>query len=104
MADWRKVALAAILADGKVDDTEVKVLQRELKEADGKIGEDGIKFLLELRATAQKKAKAKKEELTDSFEKFFAKVVTDNVLKEGKIDATSATWLKDNLFSEKKVD
>ena len=31
MADWRKMAMAAILADGKVDEGEVKLLQKELK-------------------------------------------------------------------------
>jgi hypothetical protein len=104
MADWRKVAMAAILADGKVDAEEVKVLQRELKGADGTVDDEGMKFLLELRETAQKKAKAKKEALTDSFEKFFFKVITDNVLKDGKVDAAEAGWLRKNLFADKKID
>lgn len=103
MADWRKVAMAAILADGKVDEAEVKVLTKELKE-DGKYTEDGIKFILELRVAAQKKAKAKKEELTEPFEKFFFKVVKDSVLKDGKIDASEAKWLEENLFADKKID
>jgi uncharacterized membrane protein YebE (DUF533 family) len=101
MADYRKLAIAALLADGKIDDTEVKVLGKELKEANGKIGKDGIKFLVELRNTAQKKTK---EELPESFEKFFFKVVTDNVLEDGKIDASEANWLRTTLFADGKID
>jgi hypothetical protein len=104
MADYRKLAIAALLADGKIDETEVKILTRELKEADGKIGNDGIKFLVDLRNTAQKKAKATKEELPESFEKFFFKVVSENVLKDGKIDTSEASWLRTTLFADGKID
>jgi uncharacterized membrane protein YebE (DUF533 family) len=104
MADYRKLAIAAILADGKIDETEVKILAKELKGPNGKIGNDGIKFLVELRNTAQKRAKATKEDLTDSFEKFFFKVVTDNVLTDGKIDASEAAWLRTTLFADGKID
>jgi hypothetical protein len=103
MADWRKVAMAAILADGKIDDAEVKVLKKELY-ADKKIDQDEVQFLIELRTVAQKKAKAKKEQLTDVFERFFFKAITDNVLKDGKIDATEAGWLRKALFADGKID
>jgi uncharacterized tellurite resistance protein B-like protein len=103
MADWRKVAMAAILADGKVDEAEVKVLKKELW-ADGKIDEEEVKFLIELRGVAQKKAKAKKEELTAVFEKLFFKAIEENVLKDKKIDAAEAQWLRDMLFADGKVD
>ena len=98
------MAVAAILADNQIDENEVKILNKELKEADGKIGEEGVKFLVELRNTAQKKAKAKKEELTVAFEKFFFKVITENVLKDGKIDANEAGWLRTTLFADGKID
>jgi hypothetical protein len=104
MADFRNLAIAAILADGKIDDTEVKVLSKELKGADGKIGEDGIKFLLDLREKGQKKAKAAKEPFSEAFESFFFKVVTENVLKDGKIDAAEAGWLRKTLFADGKID
>lgn len=104
VADFRKLAMAAILADGKVDEAEVKVLGKELKGEDGKITDDGLQFLLDLRGTAQRKAKAKKEELTEAFEKFFFKVVTDTVLKDGKIDKDEVAWLRKSLFADKKID
>jgi hypothetical protein len=104
MPDWRKVATAAILADNQIDENEIKILQRELKESDGKIGEEGVKFLVDLRNTAQKRLKAKKETLSDKFEDFFFKVISENVLKDGKIDATEAGWLETTLFADGKID
>jgi len=104
MADWRKIAMAAILADGKVDENEVSVLKKELKGESGKIEEEGLGFLLELRSAALKRAKAKKEDLTDAFENFFNKVVIDKVVKEGKIDADAVTCLKTNLYGGKVDD
>src|SRR5262249_6404220 len=52
MADWRKLVVAAILADGKIDDDEVKILKKELW-ADRKIDRDEVAFLVELRNAAQ---------------------------------------------------
>jgi len=103
MADWRKLALATILADGKIDDNEIKVLKKELWE-DGTIDQDEVKFLIELRNTAQKKAKAKKEEINPKFEKLFFQAIEENVLKEGGINAEQVTWLREMLFADKKID
>jgi hypothetical protein len=105
MADWRKMAMAAILADGAVDESEVALLKRELKGADGKIDEEGLKFLIELRVAAHKKAKSAGATVNEVFEKFFSKTVHDHVLKDGKVDAAGAAWLKTHLFADsKKVD
>jgi hypothetical protein len=101
MANWKKVALAALLADGKIDDTEVKVLRKELY-ADGKIDQDEVEFLIELRNTAQKKAKG--ADLNPNFEKFFFKAVQDNVLEDGAISAQEARWLRKMLYADKKID
>src|SRR5260370_20984354 len=75
MADWKKVALAAILSDGKIDDNEVKLLKKELWE-DNKIDDDEVKFLVELRNAAQKKARAAKEEVNPAFTKLFFKTIS----------------------------
>ena len=101
MADWKKVALAALLADGQIDDTEVKVLKKELY-ADRKIDREEVEFLIELRNTAQKKAKG--VELNANFEKFFFKAIEDNVLEDGAISAEEATWLRKMLYADKKID
>ena len=101
MADWKKVARAALLADGQIDDTEVKVLKKELY-ADGKIDREEVEFLIDLRNTAQKKAKG--AELNANFEKFFFKAIQDNVLDDGEISAEEAGWLRKMLYADKKID
>ena len=74
MADWRNMSMALIMADGTIGDDEIKVLRKELL-ADGKIDKDEVTFLVELRNSAQKKAKAKKVEVNPKFEKFFGDAV-----------------------------
>lgn len=101
MADWRKVALAALLADNEIDETEVKVLKKELY-ADGKIDKKEVEFLIELRNEAQKRAKG--APLAQTFENFFFKAIQDNVLADGKIDTKEANWLRKMLFADNKVD
>jgi hypothetical protein len=101
MADWRKLAKESLLADGKIDETEVKVLRKELW-ADGKIDRDEVKFLIDLRNAAQKKSKG--GELLPAFEKLFFKAIEDNVLADGKISAKEAAWLRAMLFADGKID
>jgi uncharacterized tellurite resistance protein B-like protein len=103
MADWRKLALDMILADGTIDDTEVKVLQKELW-ADGKIDAKEVEFLIELRNSAQKKAKAKKVEVNPKFEALFFKAIEQNILRDGRITAKEAGWLRRMLFADGKID
>jgi hypothetical protein len=103
MADWRKVAMAAILSDGRIDEAKVKLLRRELW-ADGKIDKDEVKFLIDLRNAAQKKAKAKRKRVNPKFEQLFFKAISTNVLKDGKIDSAEARWLRTMLFADGKID
>jgi uncharacterized tellurite resistance protein B-like protein len=103
MADFRKLALEAILADGAIDDGEVRVLQKELW-ADGKIDAKEVEFLIELRNTAQKKAKAKKAEVNPKFEALFFKAIEQKVLGDGRISGREAKWLRKMLFADGKID
>ena len=103
MADWRKLALEAILADGKIDDAEVRVLQKEFW-ADGKIDAKEVEFLIELRNRAQKKAKAKGKDVNPKFETLFFKAIEQNVLRDGQISAKEADWLRKMLFADGKID
>ena len=103
MAEWRKLAVQLTLADGKIDDDEVKILKKELWE-DGKIDREEVQFLVELRNAAQKKAKARKEEVNPKFEALFFKAIEANVLQDGKIDAAEARWLCGMLFADGKID
>ena len=63
-----------------------------------------VNFLVELRNAAQKKAKAKKEEVNPKFTAMFFKAVEENVLTDGKIDASEAGWLREMLFADGKID
>ena len=103
MAEWRKLAVQLTLADGKIDDDEVKILKKELW-ADGHIDKEEVNFLIALRNTAQKKAKAAKRRMNPKFEALFFKAIGENVLKDGSIDTREAKWLRDMLFADGKID
>ena len=103
MADWKKLAISLTLADGRIDDDEVKILRKELW-ADGKIDKDEVKFLIEMRNRAQKKAKAQQAEVNPKFETLFFRAIQNNVLKDGKIDPKEAQWLRKMLFADRKID
>ena len=100
MPDYRKLAMAAILADGTVDAAEISLLKKHLKGEDGKIDADGVQFLVELRTKLKKSESGASEE----FDKYFYKVVGDNVMQEGAVNQTGAEFLRTNLFASKKVD
>jgi hypothetical protein len=101
MADWRTLVINLVLADGVIEDSEVKVLRKELYK-DGKIDRKEVEFLIDLRNKAQKKAKDKP--VNPTFERFFFKAIEDNVLEDGVISPTEAKWLRTMLFADKKID
>lgn len=51
MAEWRKVAKALALGDGRIDEKEVAILRKELF-ADGKIDKSELEFLYEIKRGA----------------------------------------------------
>ncbi len=103
MADFRKLVISTLLADGQIDDKECAALKKELW-ADGKIDKTEVKFLIDLRNQAQKKAKALGTDVNPSFTKLFFKAIEDNVLKDGVITGSEAKWLRDMLFADGKID
>ena len=96
MANWQKLATAVLLADGKIDDAETKILRKELYE-DGVIDKQEVDFLIDLRNKA-------KGNVSPAFTKFFFKAIQDNVLEDGGIDADEAAWLRKMLYADKKID
>lgn len=100
-ADFRKLAVELCLADGKIDESEVKVIKKALYE-DGKIQQKEVEFLIELRGLAQKKAKG--ASLTPAFENFFFKALQDSVLDNGYISPKEATLLRKAIFADGKVE
>lgn len=84
-----------ILAAGKVDSHELKVLEQELY-AHGKIGRPEADFLVELHKRVL--------HLTPAFEQFFYKAIKSYILADGRIDAEEAAWLRRMLFADGKID
>jgi hypothetical protein len=101
VADWQKLALDSILADGAIDETEVKILKKELY-ADGKIDKQELAWLLKLREAAQKRAKGK--DLHPAFEKLFFDVIYNRVVNNGVINKEGVALLRSAIFADKKVD
>jgi hypothetical protein len=99
--DFKQMAKDAILADGTIDDNEIKLLQKYLKTA---TGDEGLAFLIDLRNSYSKKAKGKGGAMSAAFEKFFFKTMNAHVMKEGKISSAGASYLSTTLFPGGKVD
>jgi hypothetical protein len=95
MAEWRKVAKALALADGRIDTKEVSILRTELF-ADGKIDKSELEFLNDLRKSA--------ESTVQAFTDLFIQAVKSNMLADGEISDTEAKWLRKAIFADKKVD
>jgi len=95
MADWRKLAKVALLADGKIDDAEVAILRRHLF-ADKRIDRTELEFLFEAQKGARQAA--------PSFQRLLFEGVRTHILMDGKISADEAAWLKQWIFADGKVD
>ncbi len=99
--DFRKLAVELCLADGKIDETEVRVIKKALYQ-DGKIDQKEVEFLIELRSLAQKKAKG--TSLTPAFENFFFKALEDSVLDNGIVSSKEANFLRKAIFADGKIE
>src|SRR5262245_52096611 len=102
--EWRSVCMDALLADGVIDAKEVKILKKALKKKEGGIHPEGMTFLVDLRAVATKKAKARKERLRPAFETYFMKSVEEHIMKDGDITGYEADWLRKTFFADKRID
>jgi len=83
------------LADGVIDDEEVKQLRAELY-ADGKIDREEVELLIGLRNEAK--------QVAPSFDQLYIEAIKSNVLADGDLDADEAAWLRKAVFADGKVD
>lgn len=95
MADWKKLAKEALLADGRIDTREVEILRKSLF-ADARIDKSELEFLADLRKSAKSTVK--------EFMKLFIDAVKNHVLADGVITDTEAAWLRKTIFADNKVD
>lgn len=95
MADWKKLAKALALADGKIDTKETDIIKREFY-ADGKLDRSEIEFLCDLRNSASS--------CVNVYNDLVFSAVKSTVLADGTIDAKEAAWLRKLIFADNKVD
>lgn len=95
MADWRKLAKALALADGRIDTKESNIIRKELW-ADGKLDRSELEFLLDLKKNAQS--------VVGEFDKMLHAAIKAAVLADGDIDAREAAWLRKFLYADGRID
>jgi uncharacterized membrane protein YebE (DUF533 family) len=95
MADWRRLAKALALADGRIDTKETEIIKKELM-ADGKLDRSEIEWLLDVRRSSSGSVQA--------FDQFVFAALKPIILADGAIDAKEATWLRKFIFADGKVD
>jgi hypothetical protein len=91
----------SILADGVIDEAEVKQL-REVLYADGKIDKEEAEFLFELNDAVSGKANH------SSWETLFVRAITsfllDNKIPQGEINDEDALWLLNKILKDGLLD
>ncbi|MDR1372363.1 MAG: TerB family tellurite resistance protein [Dysgonamonadaceae bacterium] len=91
----------SILADGVIDEAEVKQL-REVLYADGKIDKEEADFLFELNDAVSGKANH------SSWETLFVEAITNFLLEDetspGEIDEDEAQWLLEKIQGDGQLD
>lgn len=93
MAEWRKLAKAAILIDNRIDTREVELL-RENFWADNKINLSELDFLQELRKECKTAVKA--------FSEFFIEAAKSHILSDGVIAKGETKWLRKAILADGK--
>lgn len=95
MANWRQLALSALLADGQIDEREVAILRKEFF-ADRRIDRAEMEFLLEARKKAATCA--------PSFEKLVFEALRSVILADGYISPEETEWVRQYIYADGKVD
>jgi hypothetical protein len=95
VANWRQLAMSALLADGVIDEREVEILRKEFF-ADRRIDRAEMEFLLEARKKAQS--------CVPSFEKLLFEALRSVVLEGGVISAEKTEWIRQFIYADGKVD
>jgi uncharacterized tellurite resistance protein B-like protein len=87
----------SILADGVIDECEVKQL-REVLYADGKIDREEADFLFELNDAVTSKANH------SSWETLFVEAISAYLLEDGVVDDEEANWLLSKIQGDGQLD
>jgi uncharacterized membrane protein YebE (DUF533 family) len=95
MANWRQLAMAALLADGHIDEREVEIIRKEFY-ADRRIDRSELEFLLEARRKAQSSV--------PSFEKLLFEAMRAVILADGHISPEEVGWIRAFILADGKAD
>jgi hypothetical protein len=95
MADWKRIAKAALLSDGRIDTKETEILSREIF-ADQKVDKAELEFLADLRRSATGAVRA--------FTELFHRAVVNHMLADGTISDAEAKWLRKAILADGRVD
>jgi hypothetical protein len=94
MPNWPEIE-GRVVAKGKVEDHDLEGL-RQAVYADGKINREEADFLVDLYRRLRIR--------TPAFKQFFYQALKDHVLKDGRISAYDAAWLRQVVFADGKID
>lgn len=95
MADWRKLAKALALADGRIDTKETTIIKNEIW-ADGKLDKSELEFLLDIKKNASS--------VVREFNVMLFAALKAAVLADGDISDKEAGWLRKFLYADGKID
>jgi uncharacterized tellurite resistance protein B-like protein len=95
MADWKKLAKRVVLADGRIDAHEAHLI-RVVIEADKKLSDETVDFLVDLRDHAT--------ETDQAFTDFFFEAMEKHILSRKRIEASEVKKLRKIIMSDGKVD
>jgi uncharacterized tellurite resistance protein B-like protein len=95
MADWKKLAKALALADGRIDTKETHIIKKEIW-ADGKLDKSELEFLLDLKKHASS--------VVGEYNSMLFAALKAAMLADGDISDTEAGWLRKFLYADGKID
>jgi uncharacterized tellurite resistance protein B-like protein len=95
MADWKKLAKRVVLADGRIDAHEAHLI-RVVVEADKKLTDETVDFLVDLRDHAT--------EMDRAFTDFFFEAMEKHILTRKKIEAPEVKKIRKIIMSDGRVD
>jgi len=84
-----------VLATGRVDSCELEVLRQRVYDG-GMVARPEADFLVSLHKHAEYR--------TPTFDQFFYQAIKDHLLTTGRIDAEAASWLRQMILADGKVD
>lgn len=92
MADFRTIAIRLLAANGKIDSHEIKLLKKMIV-TEGKVSQEDLSFLADVRVALYKKAK----KANNKYDAFFLKCLQDSMLGNGPIGAAELAKLGETI-------